>query len=152
MPEPTAEDFGEQKIKTDKGKLITHAEGELDPIGKCVAAEDVVKHLLFDCLMLSKTGIHIVKGWFQETLSIAPIDKIALLHLDGDWYESTLCALRELYPKVQAGGYVVIDDYEYWSGCKKATDEYRVERGISEPIVRVADKKSKTAVYWRVEG
>ena len=150
LPEPTAEDFGEQKIKTDRGQVVTRGDGKLDPIGKCVAAEDIVRHLLFDRLMLPKAGVHIVKGWFQETLPVAPIEKIALLHLDGDWYESTICVLQALYPKVQKGGYVIVDDYEYWSGCKGGTDKYRKEMDITEPLVRVKDSKAKTAVYWQV--
>lgn len=152
LPQPTVQDLDGHKIKTDNGFVISKGTGVLEPIGKCVAPETAVRELLFGHLSLQEVDVHIVKGWFQETLPIAAIEKVALLHLDGDWYESTLCCLRELYPKVQSGGYVIIDDYEYWSGCKAAVDKYRAEKGVTEPITRVNDKKSKTAVYWRVGG
>lgn len=65
------------------------------------------------------------KGWFQNTLRYAPafIDKIALLRLDGDLYESTMVCLDHLYPLVSKYGVVVIDDYGL-EGCKKAVHDY----------------------------
>ncbi len=66
------------------------------------------------------------KGWFQDTLPALPanaIPEIALLHLDGDLYESTLICLEHLYPRVVPGGLVIVDDYGM-IGCAKAVSDY----------------------------
>ena len=55
--------------------------------------------------------IHFLKGWFKDTLSIAPINSLSLLRLDGDLYESTMDALTPLYEKVSKGGFIIVDDY-----------------------------------------
>jgi hypothetical protein len=65
-----------------------------------------------------------VKGLFQDTLPGLNVPPIALLHLDGDWYDSTMTCLTHLWPKVVSGGCVQFDDYFYWQGCRKAVDEY----------------------------
>jgi O-methyltransferase len=67
----------------------------------------------------------IVKGWFTETIPrfVAP-DPIALLRLDGDWYESTLTSLSCLYPLVAEAGLIIVDDYYAWDGCARAVHEF----------------------------
>jgi hypothetical protein len=65
-----------------------------------------------------------VKGLFQDTMPDLDIPPIALVHLDGDWYDSTMTCLTHLWPKVSPGGYVQFDDYFRWEGCRKAVDEY----------------------------
>jgi len=72
---------------------------------------------------LGDKDIRYVKGWFQDTLPNNEIEKIALLRLDGDLYESTLVCLEHLYPKLVKGGYLIIDDYAL-TGCRRAIDEY----------------------------
>jgi hypothetical protein len=73
------------------------------------------------------------KGWFQETLPVESkkIESIAILRLDGDWYESTKICLRSLYDKVVPGGFIIIDDYGLYTGCKNAVDEFFTDRKIS---------------------
>jgi hypothetical protein len=63
------------------------------------------------------------EGWFQDTVPMAKIDKIALLRLDADLYESTLVCLKGLYPKVAAGGWCIADDYVL-DGCRDAVNQY----------------------------
>jgi len=67
---------------------------------------------------------HIVKGWFVETLNSHPNRQIAILRLDGDWYDSTMQCLDALFPKVVNGGLIIIDDYYVWEGCSKAVHDY----------------------------
>ena len=64
----------------------------------------------FKCYGLLDEQVKFLKGWFKETLPTAPIEKLAILRLDGDMYESTMDALVSLYPKVSPGGYVIVDD------------------------------------------
>lgn len=77
-----------------------------------------------------------LKGWFKDTLPSAPIEKIAILRIDGDLYESTKDTLEALYPKLAVGGYVIIDDYAYFPGCDRAVHEYRDAHNISDPLFR----------------
>jgi hypothetical protein len=85
-----------------------------------------------------------LKGWFKDTLPIAPIEKISVMRLDGDMYESTIDALNALYPKLSPGGFCIIDDYML-EGCRKAVHDYRDQHGISEPIVDI----DGFGAYWR---
>lgn len=89
--------------------------------------------------LLKEFGLNfrLVKGLFQDTLPSLKVDKIAVLHLDGDWYESTKCGLENLYDKVVPGGFVQIDDYGHWAGCRKATDEFFQKRGINPALAQL---------------
>lgn len=93
--------------------------------------------------------IKLMPGWFQDTLPIMSqtINKIAILRLDADFYQSTLDALTHLYPKVSANGICIIDDYGGFIECKKAVDEYRFQHQITEPLVSV----DGTCYYWVVK-
>lgn len=102
----------------------------------------------FDKYGLLDDSVCFLKGWFKDTLPEAPIGKLALLRLDGDLYESTMDALTSLYDKVSPGGYVIVDDYGDFEPCKRAVDEFRQARGITEPLVTIDWAGS----YWRKEG
>jgi O-methyltransferase len=65
----------------------------------------------FRAFGLLNENVRFVPGWFNDTLPYAEVERIALLRLDGDMYESTMVALTSLYPKVSIGGYVVIHDF-----------------------------------------
>jgi Macrocin-O-methyltransferase (TylF) len=88
-----------------------------------------------------------LKGWFKDTLPQAPIDRLAILRLDGDYYESTMDGLANLYDKLSLGGYVIVDDYgeDTWTNCRQATDDFRRSRNITEPMSRVDSK----CYFWR---
>lgn len=88
-----------------------------------------------------------LEGWFKDTLPSAPIEKLAILRLDGDMYESTIQALESLYHKVSPGGFVIVDDY-ILKPCAEAVEDFRASRGIEEPMNDV----DGAAVWWRVSG
>lgn len=90
--------------------------------------------------------VKFLKGWFKDTLPTAPIQKLALLRLDGDMYESTWDALTALYDKVSAGGYVIVDDYHVVEGCKKAIHDFLDQRGLAPTLIEI----DGVGVYWRV--
>jgi len=70
----------------------------------------------------------LIKGWFNETLPKFEIhSNIALLRLDGDWYESTMDCLKHLYPRLTERGLLLIDDYFSWDGCSRAVHDYLSE-------------------------
>jgi O-methyltransferase len=89
--------------------------------------------------------VQFLVGWFRDTLPTAPIERLAVLRLDGDMYESTMDGLRALYPRLSPGGYVIVDDYGAVPGCKAAVEDYRAEQGITEPIQTI----DWTGVFWR---
>lgn len=78
---------------------------------------------------VAKTGynpdlIHYVKGKVEDTIPNTIPDQIAVLRLDTDWYSSTKHELEHLYPLLNSGGYLMLDDYGHWQGARKAADEY----------------------------
>lgn len=67
----------------------------------------------------------IIKGWFDRTLTgFVPPSPIAILRLDGDWYESTMTALESLYKYLAPDGIVIVDDYYAWDGCSRAIHDF----------------------------
>jgi O-methyltransferase/8-demethyl-8-(2,3-dimethoxy-alpha-L-rhamnosyl)tetracenomycin-C 4'-O-methyltransferase len=87
-----------------------------------------------------------LEGWFKDTLPNAPIDRLAVLRLDGDMYESTIQALDALYHKVSYGGFVIVDDY-FLPPCAKAVQDFRDHHVITSPILPI----DGTGSYWRVD-
>ena len=87
-------------------------------------------------MKLSKVKkVHIVKGWFSDTLPHFDANiPIALLRMDGDWYDSTMQILDNLFDKVVEGGVIIIDDYAAWEGCSKAVHDFLSKRSRSEKI------------------
>lgn len=90
--------------------------------------------------------VRFLPGWFKDTLPTAPIEQLALLRLDGDLYGSTWDALSALYPKLAPGGFIIIDDYNFFT-CKNAVHDYRDQQSIEEPIQPI----DGMAVFWRRE-
>ncbi|QJR11708.1 8-demethyl-8-(2,3-dimethoxy-alpha-L-rhamnosyl)-tetracenomycin-C 4'-O-methyltransferase [Usitatibacter rugosus] len=93
--------------------------------------------------------IRFLKGFFEDTIPTAPVDRLALLRLDGDMYGSTMVVLKNLYPKLSVGGYVIVDDYAVVPACKQAVHDYRAEAGIKEPICYFPQEPWDA--HWRKE-
>ena len=138
MPEPS---------EKDDSKTVVWMYGKKDGAnsGKLVGSD--VNFADYDeCLnYLKGTGypenqIHLVKGWFQDTLvkNKEAMGKIAVLRIDGDFYESTRVALEALYDSVVSRGAVIIDDYGSFAGCRKAVDEFLASRGV-DPYLHYVD-------------
>ncbi len=122
LPEPVAEKDGNAAMRYAGGR----ATGALRSIRKCVASREESERLLGEIIGYPRelTVFHV--GWFEETIPVAveSVERIALLRIDGDWYESTRVCLAHLYPLVSSGGIVVVDDYGRWKGCRTAVDEF----------------------------
>lgn len=142
IPAPNAAIDGERAIEDVKNLAgiedKTKMEGQLIPMqgfyNKFGGAGtiDICKELLENKLGYDSKFIHFHKGWFQDTVpkSINEIGPIAILRLDGDWYESIKVCIENLYDQVVPCGIIVIDDYGYYEGCTKAIDEFLEKRGI----------------------
>jgi hypothetical protein len=81
--------------------------------------------------------VRFLKGWFRDTLPTAPIEKLAIMRLDGDMYESTMDGLVNLYPKLSPGGFVIIDDYQNIQECEAAVQDYRKKWGITSELYMI---------------
>ncbi|MFE4207702.1 TylF/MycF family methyltransferase [Streptomyces goshikiensis] len=88
--------------------------------------------------------VRFLPGWFKDTMPTAPIEKLAVLRLDGDSYAATREVLTSLYHKVSVGGYVIVDDYCI-PACRQAVHEFRDEHGITDEIHQIDRQGS----YWR---
>ena len=80
-----------------------------------------------------------VKGKVEDTIPASAPEHIALLRLDTDWFESTYHELIHLYPRLSPGGILIIDDYGYWQGARKAVDRYIEEHQLKLLLTRVDD-------------
>jgi hypothetical protein len=93
----------------------------------CRASLDEVRASPND-LEVPRDSWELVPGWFEDTVPVLAqrlcAEGIALLRLDGDWYESTMVCLEHLVPVVPEGGMVILDDYYAWDGCARATHDY----------------------------
>jgi hypothetical protein len=94
--------------------------------------------------------VRFLKGWFVDTLAQAPIGRLSVMRLDGDYYTSTMEALTALYPRLSPGGFAIIDDYgeDLWTDCRQAVEDYRRANGVCEPITMVDSR----CAYWRKSG
>jgi O-methyltransferase len=131
LPEPRSEKDGSEAVAYAQHR----AGGNLVPIQQCVGTLDENRQLFHEQLGYPDTLLHYHAGWFEQTVpqSAPCIAAIALLRLDGDWYESTRICLEHFYPQVVRGGIVVVDDYGHWQGCRKAVDEFL--NTLDEPVL-----------------
>lgn len=110
-----------------------------------VSLEEVKNNFsLFNCL---DENVVFVKGWFKDTLPTLSVEKLSVLRLDGDMYESTIDALDSLYHKLSIGGYCIIDDYLH-RGCQIAIQDFRNKHNITEPIIKVSSRIDDEIHYW----
>jgi O-methyltransferase len=99
---------------------LHHQSGPPDPCA--VPLEEVREALL--ATGYDPDRLHFVEGPVEETLPGRAPERIALLRLDTDWYESTRHELVHLYPRLEPGGVLIVDDYGHFEGARRATDEY----------------------------
>lgn len=111
--------------------------------GWMAASQDEVRRN-FERYDLLDAQVQFLPGWFEDSLPTAPIERLALMRLDGDLYQSTMEALTHLYHRLSPGGFVIVDDYCI-SSCRLAVDEFRAAHGIDEPLQPI----DGWAVFWR---
>lgn len=143
LPQPSSldvdvlDDFRKMHPKLDLDEGTEPS--KLIPIGACAAPLDQVIEL-FDRVLKAKSSEYVIhQGWFQETIAaaVSSIEQLAILRLDGDWYESTLVCLNGLYDKLAVGGFLILDDYGFFQGCTRAVDEFLSSRGISPELLEI---------------
>ncbi len=144
LPQPNIEKDGRSSLAY--AETEARATGELTSIGLCVAAQSDCQALLETKIGYPSDLVRYHVGWFEKTVaeSAAALGPIALLRLDGDWYESTRICLQHLYHRVVKGGVIVIDDYGHFEGCHKALNEFLA--ALDEPVL--LGHIDYTGRYW----
>ena len=94
---------------------------------------------------LLDSRVRFLQGWFDQTIPSAPVEALAVLRVDADYYESTRTCLAHLYPKLAVGGFLILDDYGLPLGERQAVDEYRQKYGITDPLQQVNHHE----FFWR---
>lgn len=144
MTQPTAAD-----VRQDGQSASALLAGDAhEQISAYCSIDDVKRN--FAACGLDLDGTKFIKGPVEQTLLEAANlpQKIAILRLDTDWYESTKAELEVLYPRLVPGGVLIIDDYGWWQGSRAAIDEYF---GARRPLLNAVDAECRIAVkpYWR---
>lgn len=116
--------------------LLQNERKSADSVLWCCASLDDVKQNM-QTASYPSSRIRFVQGKVEETLSVTVPDKIALLRLDTDWYESTKAEMEVLFPRLVPGGVLIIDDYGHWQGARKAIDEYLATHNVPMLLNRI---------------
>jgi O-methyltransferase len=127
-----------EKFKADKGLRFDR----FKPV-MAVSVEQVKAN--FERYGLLDDQVCFIPGWFRDTLHDAPIDRISVLRLDCDLYESTIQALDGLYPRLSPGGFCIIDDYHEIEACRQAVADYRAKHGVTAEILEIDGSKPVVA-------
>ncbi len=127
-----ASELGEQHIKSESDMFW------------CYAPLDTVKQAVLST-GYPKERVRFVKGRVEDTLPREAPEKIAILRLDTDWYESTRHELETLYPRLARGGVLILDDYGHWQGARKAVDEY-IEKNNLKLFLARTDYTGRVAI------
>jgi O-methyltransferase len=138
IPEPTHRD-PKSWFEDDLGLKAEDCKGRLRSVNKVIAPRESLEQLMFKDLNFPVEYLKIYEGWFQDTVPAAAknIEKIALLRLDGDLYESTRVCLEHLFPRVVHGGFVIIDDW-CLSGAREAVEEFLKKNNL-RPFIHFVD-------------
>ncbi|MBI4947284.1 MAG: class I SAM-dependent methyltransferase [Bacteroidetes bacterium] len=121
-----------------KGRLVA-VKNLYETFADGIGTLEINKKLMEEVIGYDKSFLHYHKGWFQDTVpkDALTVGKIAILRLDGDWYASTKVCLDHLFDNVVSGGFVIIDDYGTYEGCKKAVDEFMQSKNIKSFLIHI---------------
>ena len=132
----------EQVYNTWKSKIINEKIN-----GWCYTPLEKVKNRL-NATGYPQSNLHYIVGDVMETLKDKTQipEKIAILRLDTDWYESSKYELEQMYDNVVSGGVIIFDDYYHWDGQRRATDDFFKSRGITYDFVNIGNNKTSAII------
>ncbi|WP_299123557.1 TylF/MycF/NovP-related O-methyltransferase [uncultured Winogradskyella sp.] len=133
MSEPTDQD---KSYKDESAKKAYINKDEYWKRIECFSTLDEVKNNIYS-IDYPKNKIKFIQGKVEDTIPNIIPEKIAILRLDTDWYESTMHEMIHLFPRLVAGGVIIIDDYGHWKGCRKAIDEYINDNNVKLLLNRI---------------
>ena len=126
--------------------FFSKAKKAKDHIDWCYASVDEVRqNIIASGYPIDR--FKIVKGKVEETIPKTVPERIALLRIDTDWYESTCHEMEHLFPRIVRGGVFICDDYGFWEGAQKAVDEYLAK--LDEPFLLTVDTATGRAIGVR---
>jgi O-methyltransferase len=104
----------------------------------------------FEKYSLLDESVVFLRGFFSVTMPSCPVERLALLRLDGDMYESTYVVLKHLYDRLSPGGFVLVDDFGMVKACDQAIHDFRRDRSVVEPLQMIGYLKGlPIGAYWR---
>jgi O-methyltransferase len=112
-------------------------------VGSCRASEQDVLEIL-NLTGAAKDEYVITKGWFQDSFKKVLPRKVALLHVDADWYDSVTLVLKTFYDLISSGGCVILDDFGYWEGCREAFYDFCADHNEKPLLERVGSSQA----FW----
>ncbi len=128
MVKPTEKDV-RNFDETPALRIWSKKKKEENHINWCYASLEEAKENLYST-GYPKENIQFIKGKVEDTIPDTIPEKISLLRLDTDLFESTYHEITHLYPRLSLNGIIIIDDYGYWRGQKEAIDKYFKENNI----------------------
>jgi hypothetical protein len=143
MPEPSQHDV-DHTGRSAATEWEQHP-GHLSDDISCEASREQVEQALVGA-GLDLDQFAFVKGKVQDTIPAQAPERISLLRLDTDWYESTRHELEHLYPRLVPGGVLLLDDYGHWEGSRRAVDEYFAAEGRTRPLLTRLDYSGRIAI------
>jgi hypothetical protein len=132
MSEPTEHD--KRHDGRSAAEMLAATEKD-SPVWAYATLEDVQQAMTETAFPAER--IHYYKGKVEDTIPQNAPDKISILRLDTDWYESTRHELDHLYPRLAPGGVLLLDDYGWWDGARRAVDEWLEETGHPLLLMRM---------------
>jgi hypothetical protein len=135
MSEPSARDVDAISGHRMEDEWETHKGREDDPVFAYGSLDEVRRNMA--STTYPPEGLRFVKGKVEDTIPAEGPERIALLRLDTDWYESTRHELEHFWDRLQSGGVLIIDDYGHWAGAREAVDEFFLGRADAPLLSRI---------------
>jgi O-methyltransferase len=112
-------------------------------VGSCRGSEEKVLEAMWYSGYKSDEYT-IRKGLFKNTFQEPIPEKVAILHIDADWYENVILSLNTFYDNITDGGVILLDDFGHWEGCREAYYDFVQQRGI-KPLV---ERFGHSLLFW----
>lgn len=146
MTDPTSADVEKVSGRSALTRLRSEQKSMKQSNVWAYASLEMVKKVFLNKKLLDES-VHFVQGKVEDTLNDPRNlpDKISVLRLDTDWYESTKMELEVLYPRLSIGGVLIVDDYGHWQGSTKAVDEYFEFHGF-RPLLQLTDYSGRAGI------
>jgi O-methyltransferase len=142
MPPPKSIDRA-IKFSGKPASVMLEENDKSSPVWAYAPMEDVRANL--ESTGYPMNSVHFIRGMVEDTIPREAPSEISILRLDTDWYDSTKHELVQLFPKLSVGGVLIIDDYGFWEGARKATDEYIDESPVPILLQRI-DSEARIVV------
>jgi O-methyltransferase len=147
MSEPTSEDRSPEGEAASK-LLAVHKKDEANHFWAFAPIDRVRRNI--ESVGYPMEWVRMIQGKVEDTMPGVIPESIALLRLDTDWYESTRHELIHLYPRLVSGGVLILDDYGFWQGARKAVDEF-FETLREKPLLHVVHDDLNSCVRWCIK-